>query len=449
MLDKFISNIETNKLIEKDDKILVAVSGGADSVVLLDLLVKLEYEIAVAHCNFKLRGEDSELDEVFVKNLAAKYYIPLFEKTCPAREYAESKGISIEMAARELRYEWFEQIAKQYKFNIIATAHHANDSVETILMNLSRKTGIRGLTGIPVRNGKIIRPLLFANKKDILEYAEKNKLEFRTDKTNFETDFQRNKIRHLIIPEFEKLNPAFSENVLQSAQNIMLHKQLFEKYYKKFKRKCVSVQNDIIYLKIDKFKKFKPIELFLFEFIRSCGFNFSHVEDILKAIDNQSGKMFFSGTHRLVKERDFLVISKNNELSYLKFEINEEDGKIKVNSGEIDELYLKFSKQKVEVEKISADEKIGFFDLKKIEFPIILRKWQQGDSFKPLGMNGKRKKLSDYFKDEKFSMIEKENVWILESNGKIMWILGHRIDERFKITTNTIDVFKIEIKNLL
>lgn len=444
MVDKFIKNIITKNLASKTEKILLAVSGGADSVVLLVLFLKAGFNIAIAHCNFKLRDEDSDKDEKFVRNLAAKYKIPLFIKTCEVKEYSDSHNISIEMAARELRYNWFEQITVENKFDKIATAHHSDDSVETILLNLSRKTGIRGLVGIPEKNGKIIRPLLFASKSEILEYCDKNKIEFRTDKTNFETNFQRNKIRHLIIPEFEKLNSAFSRNVLQTAENLKFYQEFFNIQLKKFIQNCINSNNGIVTIKIAKLKKYHPIELFLYEFLKDFGFNSYQIINITELLDNQSGKMIFSDKFRLVKERDTLIISPKDKEKNIKYFITNESKTIKINEGKIDELTLNCKISNLKELNLIKDTNYGFFDFNKLKFPLKIRKWKNGDSFKPFGMKMKNKRLSDFFKDNKFTQIQKENTWILESDNKIVWIIGHRTDERFKITNKTTDIFKIK-----
>lgn len=447
MLEKFIQHIQSKNLANENDRILLTVSGGADSVTMLDLFAKSDFKFAIAHCNFKLRGKDSDEDEKFVEKIAEKYRVKCFSKVCHAQDYAEKNGVSIEMAARNLRYNWFDEVVEKYNFTKIATAHHSDDSVETILMNLSRKTGLKGLLGIPVKNKNIIRPLLFASKDEILEYCKINNLEFRTDKTNFETDFQRNKIRHLIIPEFQIINQAFSQNVLQTADNLKLHKQLLEKYLKKFKKKCVLQEGEVFKIRIDKFRKYEPIELFLYEYFKNYGFNFSQIKDISQSLENQSGKRFYSDTHRLIKERDFLVLSRKSESKQLSFKISENQEKFVAQKDQLDEIILKILKKNIEYTRIQTDEKIGFFDLKKIKYPLIIRKWEDGDVFRPIGMGGKRKKLSSYFKDQKFSQIEKENVWILESDDKIMWVIGYRIDERFKITEKTTDVLKVKLLN--
>ena len=444
MQKEFIKNIEEKNLTNKNEKILIAVSGGADSVVLLDLFVKSKFDVAIAHCNFKLRKNDSNLDEDFVKNLSKKYNIPFFIKICDAKDYSEKNKISIEMAARKLRYDWFEQIAKDNYFDKIATAHHSNDSVETILLNLSRKTGIRGLIGIPEKNKRLIRPLLFVSKKQIIEYCNKNKLKFRTDKTNFETKFQRNKIRHLIIPEFEKINPAFSSNVLKTAENLKLYQQFFDIHFEKFKNECVEIKNNIIKINIEKLSDFEPKKLFLYEYIRIYNFNNAQTDSILQILNNQSGKIFYSDKYRLIKERNYLIINIITEQKITEYFIEKNRESIVINTTATDKLELNCSFLEIEKIKLVKNKNVAFFDNDKLVFPLKIRKWQAGDFFKPYGMKGKKKKLSNFFKDNKLTQIEKENIWIIESAGRIIWIVGYRTAEDFKIDKQTSKVFIVK-----
>ncbi|HDQ16318.1 MAG TPA: tRNA lysidine(34) synthetase TilS, partial [Bacteroidetes bacterium] len=389
-------NIE--HLISKDQKILVAISGGADSICLLDYLYKQGYSVAAAHCNFNLRGEDSDLDEYFVRDVIKKYNIELFVKSFQTEAFAKENKISIEMAARKLRYEWFEELSKENGFHKIATAHHSDDSVETILLNLAGKTGIKGLLGIPEKNGKLVRPLLKVAKTDILEYCNRNNLSFRDDKTNFETKYNRNKVRHLIIPEFEKINPAFSQNVLDSASNLKLYADFVDAHLRKFRKKCVVFQSDKTVLSIEKLKKNEHLKLFLYEFLSDYGFNYSQVLKIIISLDNQSGKMFLSDKYRLVKERKELVISKISKQEQQIYRIESQNDELIINKDNINEMRITCSFRYANEIDTLTDKKKGFFDFEKIEFPIIIRKWRKGDYFKPFGMNGKSKKVSDYFK---------------------------------------------------
>ncbi len=442
MIEDFKSFIDANNLLNSDDYILLTVSGGADSVAMLDLFSKTSYKFAIAHCNFKLRGSDSDNDELFVKELAKKYNVEFFSKICLAKEYTLINNVSIEMAARKLRYEWFNQLATAHNFTKIATAHHSDDSVETILINLSRKTGLNGLLGVPVKNKNIIRPLLFTNKKQILAYCETNNLNFRTDKTNFETDFYRNKIRNIIIPEFEKVNPAFSKNVLQTSKNLQLQRSFFENHFEVFVKKCIIFDENTININTKILQKFEPKELFLYEFLKNYGFNFTQIEVATALINKKSGKIFLSNTHRLIIERESLSVTQITNCKSINYIIKKDTQELTIDKNKPTELKLRFSKS--ENIKIEKDTNIGLFDYEKLKFPLTLRKWQKGDYFYPIGMNGKRKKLSDFFKDLKFSQLDKENAWLLESDGKIIWIVKKRLDDRFKITAKTRKILKVE-----
>ncbi len=435
MLNKFKKFLSKKKLATKNDRILLTVSGGADSIAMLHLFYSAGFNIAIAHCNFKLRDQDSEKDEIFVKNIAKKYNLQLHIKRCDTKKIAEKNKISIEMAAREIRYSWFIQIAENYDFSKIATAHHLNDSVETILLNLSKKTGLNGMTGIPVINGKIIRPLLFAKKEQIIKYCNKNNLSYRKDYTNEKTEYQRNKIRHLIIPQFQKLNPAFIDNVKQTADNLKQYKKLFKIYFKKFTDKCVFYDNYSVYINKGKMLRYEPVGLFLFQFLRKFGFNPTQVKNILTALSN-TGKQFLTNECRLIIDRNYLIISKINPANKKIYKIDEKIDFLTIKKNQPDELQLKIIIKNYDELNIVKKPKFAFLDYDKLKFPLILRKWQNGDFFYPFGMTNK-KKLSDFFSDNKLSLNQKENTWILCSGKKIIWIVGYRIDDRFKITKNT------------
>ncbi len=442
MLKKFLKYIQQNKICSIDDKILVAVSGGADSVILLDLFVKAGFDVAVAHCNFKLRGQDSDDDETFVKNLAEKYNVDFFVKICKANDFAKKNKISVEMAARDLRYQWFNELAENHGFTKIATAHHLDDNVETILLNLSRKTGIRGLTGIKIINGKIIRPLLFATKDEILDYVKQNNLEFRTDKTNFQTDFQRNKVRHLIIPRFREINPAFEKNVAETAKNLEQYLKLFENQFVKFKENCIFERRNYVEISTEKLKEFKPEKLFLFEYLKDFGFNSAMVDNILTALKNTETKTFSANVFQIVVSRNSLIVKKLCEQdNYNEILIGEDTEKIRIDEN----LYLEIAKIKKNNDFfIEKNSNFAYIDFDKIEFPLLVRKWQKGDYFYPFGMKG-RKKLSDFFNDKKFTPIQKENVRILCLGNKIVWIIGHRLDNRFAITEKTEKILLLKL----
>ncbi len=442
MLEAFLEFIEKNKLFSRSDRILAAVSGGADSVALLDLLLKAGFNVAVAHCNFKLRGEESDRDENFVRKLAEKYGLQIFIKICKAQYYAEEKGISVEMAARELRYQFFDGLIKKYNFDFIATAHNADDNVETVLLNIARKTGIAGLTGIPVKNGKIVRPLLFAFKKDILQYCKENSLEFVEDSTNRQTVFQRNKIRHKIIPVFEEINPAFKRNLLETIGNLAAVREIFHEKLASFISKCIEQKVNEYFIDIQCVKKEKFAQPLLFEFLKKFGFNSSVVSDIFLSLDGQPGKIFKSTEFTLLKDRRYLILKP--------VERNDSGSNVFLIQPGLKILDLGNRVLKISVREIDKNFKIhpgrnfAFLDLDKLTFPLKVRKWRPGDKFVPLGMKG-YKKLSDFFNDLKIPLFEKQKILIVESGGEIAWVVNYRISEKFKITAQSSKALILEL----
>lgn len=438
MLGQFVKNIEKKGLLSEGQKVLVTVSGGIDSMVMLHLFEQSGYEFGVAHCNFHLRGEESDADEQFVREVVQEHGIPAFFTDFETEEYARISGISIEMAARKLRYDYFEEIRRQHGYDFIATAHHRDDLIETFFLNLSRKTGIRGLTGIKEKSGKIIRPLLFAGRDEIEQYAARYYLEYREDSSNNEVIYQRNFIRHKILPLFSEMNPAFRKNMLTCISHLKEAEQVYDHFLEKERKRIVGRQNEQVLIDIEKLKSSAFPKILLLEILGEFNFNPSVVDDVFNSLDNLSGKQFFSRTHRVVKDREHLYISEARE------------GEDKLYYIERDDIEL-FEPVDIIIEKLDVDDfsmirdkNVACIDLDKIDFPLLIRKWKQGDYFQPLGMKG-MKKVSDYFIDEKIPLHEKENTWLLCSGKKIVWIMGQRLDDRFKITQKSRQVLKIEI----
>ena len=454
MLRKFQEHINQNFSFIRDKKVLLAISGGLDSVVLFDLLKKLDtIETALAHCNFQLRGTESDADEEFVKNLYQKSSNQIFTKIFDTEKYAKENKLSTQIAARELRYHWFRELAKNHQFDYIATAHHANDNLETFFINLTRGSGLEGFTGIPEINENIIRPLLPFSRAEILVYAKENNLQWREDSSNAETKYTRNKIRHQVIPVLEEINPSLFETFSNTIRHLKESQQIvddkieeisadvlrpFDGVYLEQSRKA---QGDK-YIKIDikKIKSLSNPKAYLYQFLKA--YNFTEWNDVVDLLDVQSGKQVFSETHRLLKDRDFLILSSNvfvndSEISEEKsFLIKESDTKI------TKPINLKI--EKVDAVKQENKQTI-FIDAAKIDFPLTLRKWQNGDVFYPNGMSGK-KKVSKYFKDEKFSLLDKEQTWLLvTSTNEIVWVVNHRKDRRFQINENTKNILKLSI----
>lgn len=429
--------IDSNKLCNNTDRILLGISGGIDSICMFHLFRQLEFPIGIAHCNFQLRGDESEQDEIFVSNLANEYDIPFFATRFETKEIAENEGISIQMAARDLRYDWFEEIRNKYDYNYIAIAHNKDDVIETFLINLTRGSGIKGFTGIKSKSGKIIRPLLFASRNVIVEYLNKNNFEYREDSSNNTIKYSRNLIRHEIIPLFEKINPNFRETIIENISRLKDTETIYIDNIQKTRESIVREENQKILLNLEKLKQLHPLSNFLYEILKPFGFSGSQVTDIIESLDGISGKQFLSSTYRLIKDRTDLIIE---EIS----SINEKYYYIDIDTERLESpVKLYFSKFELNKDfEIIKDSQIGLFDLDKIEFPIVLRKWKKGDYFMPLGMKN-LKKVSDFFIDSKLSLSDKENAWILESENKIIWILGYRIDERFKVTDITKNILKV------
>lgn len=433
-----IKNFLNEYHIDNKAGFIVAVSGGADSITLLHAFKYLNLKILALHCNFNLRGKESNMDEQFVKRFCDTYGIALSVKKFDTRAYAKEKGISIEMAARELRYNWFEETRIKKKMDYIVVGHHADDFAETVLMNLCRGTGIKGLTGIRPVNGRILRPLLKKSREEILAYIEANKLGFRTDSTNNTLDYTRNKIRHLVIPVFKEINPAFLKTIEENSRNLKEVEQIYLYGIEELKKKTVREENGEILINIEEVLHSPAPFSLLFEILKPYGFNNSQIESILNSHDATPGKQFESGEYFLTKGRScwrlFNIIEKDSERMLL------------ADCGEYHKGKLTFTLKEFTIDpgfQIPQENHIGCFDLDKIVYPLVLRHWSTGDWFCPLGMKKSKKKVSDLFTDLKFSAKQKKECLILQSDKDIIWIVGHRIDDRYKITPRTKHVLMI------
>ncbi|HKK81988.1 MAG TPA: tRNA lysidine(34) synthetase TilS [Prolixibacteraceae bacterium] len=440
MYSRFLEFIKKEKLFDASHKLLLGVSGGADSVALTHLVDRIPNKYAIAHCNFNLRDGDSDYDERFVKEMAEEFGVQCFLSSFPTREYAAENGVSVEMAARELRYNWFEKIRAENNFDFILVGHHLDDVLETFMLNLTRSTGIRGLTGIKPKAGNILRPLLFATRKDVEQYVKNEKLGFCTDHTNADTKFKRNAIRHHVLPEFEKLNPAFKKSLQQTIDYLWQTEQVYNAKIEEVRKAVVRTENDWVCIDSQKLIAFEPVQAFLFELLRPFGFNSVMVSEIRASMTNGSGQQFFSATHRLVADRNELIITPlRNEEQQQYFYITKNtpvlNEPVKLTLGT--ELYG-------DDFRIEKKPSVALVDYHKLSFPLVLRKWKKGEYFRPLGMKG-FKKLSDFLIDEKYSIPEKDNTWVLLSDNKIVWVVGKRIDDRFKITDETHKVFRVEL----
>ncbi len=439
MLVDFAKNIIVHNLFGEDQKILLAVSGGIDSMVLLHLFHESGYKFGVVHCNFNLRGDESDNDEKFVMDYIQSHGIEYYFESFDTEEYAKINGVSIEMAARELRYTFFERIRSENNFDFIATAHHQDDVIETFFINLVRKTGIKGLTGIKPKMGKIIRPLLFASRKEIEKYAAEEEINFREDSSNHLLVFKRNFIRHEILPKFDELSASSRANILASIGHLKEVEQVYRDVIESEKKNVVFEKESSVEVSISNLLKSKHSKVLLFEILYGFHFNATVVREVFDSLKEEtSGKVFYSSDYRLVKDRKKLILEQLGKKGTGNFYVEKEDEEI------IEPLELIIRKIPVEGFKIPASERIACLDYDKLDFPLIVKKWQKGEYFQPLGMSG-FKKVSDFFIDAKMSIPEKENTSILYSGDKIVWIIGKRIDNRFKITKETSTVYQIEL----
>lgn len=425
-----------NKLISSNQKTLLAVSGGIDSVVLCHLFKQTNLPFGIAHCNFKLRENASDDDEFFVKKLANELGVPFFSTAFETTQIAKKRQQSIQVAARDLRYEWLEKIRKKHGFATIATAHHLNDSVETVLYNFTKGCGIRGLHGILPKVGHIIRPLLFATKEEIEKFAKNENLSWREDASNATDKYARNKIRHHVVPVLKQLNPNFEQTAAANIQRLQETEALYDFAIQKIKAKIVHKKEDTLYISISKLLNAPAPQSVLFEILKSYQFNNQQVRQIIRTArhlenNTHSGKNFYAQAHCLLIDRDFLILKKETISNIEHHLIYKNDNQILLSDRILNIKAIAKPKQ------FSQNKQEAILDFDKLHFPLKLRKWQAGDHFQPLGMKGKRQKLQDFFSNNKLTKFEKEAVWILESRGEICWIVGYRLDERFKVTNST------------
>ena len=441
MLEKFLDYISEKELFTSQDKILLAVSGGIDSVVMAKLFRDAGINHGIAHCNFGLRGEESDSDEKFVRKLARKADAPCYVKNFNTEQFTEDHKMSIQMAARELRYNWFEELADAEGYAYIALAHHQNDLLETMLLNLTRGTGIAGLHGIAPKRGKFIRPLLFADKEDIYAFVTKKQLTWREDSSNASTKYQRNKIRQEVVPLLEELNPNLSQTIVQTAEKISAVERFFHQEVEKLKETVLRQEGQDWILDLNPLLEGSESTLFLSQLIDRWGFSFFQAKEIINIYQQEgttSGKIFESNTHRLNTDRKQLVISPKDLHEYQDLEFGEEEQKVSYGSWEFTIKTLG-----AEGYNIKGDKNLAAVDKSKLEFPLKIRNWKHGDWFCPLGMKQK-KKLSDFMIDEKIPLNLKERVLVLTSGDSIVWVVGHRIDNRYKITESTTEVLEVK-----
>lgn len=442
MLDQFLSFINKHNLIQPSQKVLLAVSGGMDSVVMCDLFSKAKINFVIAHCNFGLRGEESNEDEMFVKKLSIKYKVPFMVTTFQTADFAETEKISIQMAARILRYEWFEKIRKEQNCDYIATAHHQNDVLETVLLNLTKGTGIAGLHGIRVKNGHIIRPLLFVDKETIFDYVVENQVIWREDSSNESNKYQRNLIRNEVVPLLKQINTNLENTMQHTVERIAAVEDIFEQEIEMLRKQITWSDAQAVFVNYKAIQTLSQPVIKLSELLKPYHFTYQQSQDIFEAFDKESGKTFLSPTHTLVKDRTELVITQKSLQSFVSQVITADDETLIVNS-----LKLEIGKsfERTEDFVVPTVRKIACLDADKVRFPLQLRKWKEGDWFCPLGMN-KKKLISDFLIDQKVPLNLKKEVYLLTSNGSVVWVIGMRIDDRFKVTDKTEKVVLLKIE---
>ena len=435
MLSKLQDHINSTLLFLRDKKLLLAVSGGIDSVVLAHLFQQLEYDISIAHCNFNLRGEESDGDEQFIRDYAAVNNIEIFVTNFNTKRFAEDAKLSIQIAARQLRYSWFTELLHQNQLDYLLTAHHLDDSVETFLINFTRGTGLEGLTGIPQINDTTVRPLLPFTRNEIEAYAKENNIQWREDSSNASNKYLRNKLRHDVVPVLKEINPSFAASFIQTMQNLQQVQSLVQDAAILVYKQVVTERHNQKHINILQLKRLPNYKAYLYQWLTPFGF--TAWDDIYNLTDAQPGKMVLSVSYRLLKDREVLILEP----------LPQNDGTVYAIANGQRELDYPVRLKIDEVASLTENstKNVLFVNNQLIKFPLFVRKWQDGDYFYPLGMNGQKKKVSKYFKDEKMSLSDKENAWLLCTEDEILWVIGQRADNRFKVNENTTQILKIEV----
>ena len=435
MKNKVQNFISEKSLFNKEDKLILGISSGADSVCLMHILLALEYKFDLAHCNFNLRGNESDEDEIFVRKLAKEYQLQLHVKHFDTQMHAAENKISTQMAARDLRYTWFHELLTSENAKYIAIAHHANDDTETFFINLIRGSGLKGLLGIKEKIDSVVRPLMAVSRPEIEQFLKENGISFREDSSNASPKYLRNKIRHELMPLLIEMNPSIQQTINDEMKILEGVAQVYYAKMEEVRKEVIQNKNGIIQLRIAALLELNPLNNYLYELLSPYGF--STIESIAKSLNGQSGKQFFSNTHQLVVDRKYIFIS-TLEKDDIAFKILEGDFKL--------ENPIAMNLRAVLDKNIILDSKIAQLDFDKLKFPLTLRKWKEGDKFIPLGMQS-FKKLSDFFIDNKFSILDKNKQWLLCSDNDIIWVVGHRIDDRFRIQSTTKKLYIAELLN--
>jgi tRNA(Ile)-lysidine synthase len=443
LLQRFKEYIADEKLFQPKDRLLLAVSGGVDSIALCELCKQAGFDFVIAHCNFQLRGAESDSDETFVKSLGVKYGVEVLVKKFDTSTYVSTSKKGIQEAARDLRYEWFNELLGQLstvnRQLFLVTAHHANDNIETILMNFFKGTGINGLHGILPKQGKIIRPLLFAKKEELKAFAEANKLQFVEDASNATDKYTRNYFRNQLIPDLQKVFPAVEDNLMGNIQRFREMQVLYNQSVDFHKSKLLEQKGAEIHIPVLKLLKVEPLSTIVYEIIKDYGFTANQTPEVVALLQSESGRYVQSSTHKAIKNRKWLIISPNQTTEAQNILIEKDDKEIEFVKGK-----LNLKRSSSVNQQLSTVNSIVQLDADEIVYPLLLRPYKQGDYFYPLGMD-KKKKLSKFFIDQKLSLSDKEKTWVIEMNKKIIWVVGLRIDNRFKISPSTKNVLQLTL----
>lgn len=447
LFSNFITYIQEQELFRLSrDRILLAVSGGIDSIALVHLCKKAGIKFGIAHCNFQLRTTESDGDAHFVEQLAQQLDVPFYQINFDTEKEAEAQKKSIQVIARELRYQWLEQIRQQEDYQFIAVAHHHNDSIETLLINLTMGCGIRGLHGIFPKNGFIIRPLIFANRSDILDYVKQHQLAYREDSSNANTKYVRNAIRHLVVPNLKKINPEFESTFQDNFRRFREAESLFNYAIEQLQQNCVQKKGDSIWIDIKLVDQAPAPLTLLYELLAPYQFKPSRIEYIFKRRHEESGALYSSKTHQVLRDRTHWIVSPIFKTKTSMVCIDVLDHSIGDITAENLVLNWSIDAQQPQFER---DSQTAHFDLDKLVFPLYLRHWRDGDLFYPIGMGGRKKKLSKYFKDIKMNRFDKDATWLLcNAQQEIIWIVGHRMDERFKVKSSSQHILHLKIANI-
>lgn len=445
LIERFQEYVKQHNLFTRQDKILLTVSGGVDSMVLMSLCVNSGYNVGIAHCNFSLRGKESDEDEIMVQETARRYGIECYNKRFDTLGEMDRTGESMEMAARRLRYEWFHQLCEEHGYTVIAIAHHMDDSIETFFINMLRGTGLRGFTGISKQVGRIVRPLMFATRKEILDYAHSKHIQFREDSSNLSTKYLRNKIRLGIIPRMREITPRFSFLMHRNIERLTSAQRFIDNAIDNIYNSIAEIKGDICTLHIGDIADSSSREFVIYEILNSrFGFKGDTVDNLCKSLDaGNVGKRFYSRGYVAYIDRGDIVVApiEENDLC----EINVVQGQRRAYCGA---SVLYFDICDVDsLDTYNVPDNVALLDIEKVTFPLTLRRWQEGDSFIPFGFNG-RKKVSDYLIDHKVSMAEKARQFVLLSSGEIAWLVGRRTSDDFRITDRTDKVLRITRENI-